>query len=255
MNERDQARRKQKRRLLLPALVACSIIIVTVALVINTIVSVNVVNSHLLEDEARKTKLEEDNGQLEKSLRMLKRSYEEKKNALEKKMSNLRQMESSYEEEKAKLDQEMQHLKESESNYDNEKADLEEKVRDLEDTKNNIHETDSDPIADAAKNKMNIVFLYGDDWRFDSLGAMNPIVHTPNLDKLATEGILFAENAVTTSICWISRSCLATGQHYARHRTIDLSDPVPFHKHWNDTLFAKLKDNGYHTVSVGKWQP
>eukprot|EP00957_Ditylum_brightwellii_P101212 7713207-Ditylum_brightwellii.AAC.1 len=67
--------------------------------------------------------------------------------------------------------------------------------------------------------------------------------------------MLFTENAVTTSICWISRACLATGQHYARHQTINLSNPVPFHKYWDETLFAKLKDNGYVTGMVGKWQP
>uniref|UniRef100_A0A7S4SAM3 Sulfatase N-terminal domain-containing protein n=1 Tax=Ditylum brightwellii TaxID=49249 RepID=A0A7S4SAM3_9STRA len=124
----------------------------------------------------------------------------------------------------------------------------------------------------AVTKKLNILMLYADDWRFDSVGYLNPEVHTPVLDKLTTEGMVFTENAVTTSICWISRACLATGQHYARHQTIDLSspvpfhkywdetlfaklDPVPFHNHWNETLFAKLKDNGYVTGMVGKWQP
>lgn len=103
--------------------------------------------------------------------------------------------------------------------------------------------------------KMNIVFLYGDDWRFDSLGYVNPQVHTPNLDRLAKEGILFTENAVTTSICWISRACLATGQHYARHETIKLGDPVPFYEYWNETLYGKLTEHNYFTGAVGKWQP
>ena len=100
---------------------------------------------------------------------------------------------------------------------------------------------------------MNIVLLYADDWRFDSLGIVNPIVHTPNLDKLASNGMLFSQNAVTTSICWISRACLSTGQHYARHKTINIGGPVPFYEHWNDTLYAKLKNNGYFTGMVGKW--
>ena len=92
---------------------------------------------------------------------------------------------------------------------------------------------------------MNIVLFYADDWRFDSIGALNPIVHTPSLDKLAKEGVIFTQNAVTTSICWISRACLATGQHYS---------PVPIHQHWNETLFGKLRDNGYFTGAIGKWQ-
>lgn len=103
--------------------------------------------------------------------------------------------------------------------------------------------------------KMNIVFLYGDDWRFDSLGYVNPQVHTPNLDRLAKEGMLFTENAVTTSICWISRACLATGQHYARHETLKLGEPVPFYSYWNETLYGKLTEHNYFTGAVGKWQP
>ncbi len=110
-------------------------------------------------------------------------------------------------------------------------------------------------IEENSTKKMNIVLLYADDWRFDSIGVLNPIVHTPNLDNLAKKGMLFTQNAVTTSICWISRACLATGQHYARHETIALADPVPFHRYWNETLFGKLIDNNYFTGSVGKWQP
>mmetsp|Transcript_26807 Transcript_26807/g.39808 ORF Transcript_26807/g.39808 Transcript_26807/m.39808 type:complete len:569 (-) Transcript_26807:493-2199(-) len=114
---------------------------------------------------------------------------------------------------------------------------------------------DGENNNDSSDKKLNILLFYADDWRFDSLGYLNPEVHTPVLDKLTTEGMVFTENAVTTSICWISRACLATGQHYARHQTIDLSSPVPFHKYWDETLFAKLKDNGYVTGMVGKWQP
>jgi arylsulfatase len=114
---------------------------------------------------------------------------------------------------------------------------------------------DGDSKAKSKKEKMNIVLFYADDWRFDSIGALNPIVHTPSLNKLAKEGVIFTQNAVTTSICWISRACLATGQHYSRHKTLDIGDPVPFHQHWNDTLFGKLRDHGYFTGAVGKWQP
>jgi len=101
--------------------------------------------------------------------------------------------------------------------------------------------------------KLNIVFLYGDDWRFDSLGAVNPIVHTPNLDKLASQGMLFSQNAVTTSICWISRGCFATGQHYAKHKQLAVGGLVPWYNYWNETVFGKLKDNGYKLGMVGKW--
>ena len=58
---------------------------------------------------------------------------------------------------------------------------------------------------------MNIVVLFADDWRYDTLGcAGNPVVKTPNLDQLAKEGIRFTHNCVTTSICWVSRANLFT---------------------------------------------
>src|SRR5688572_32178306 len=70
----------------------------------------------------------------------------------------------------------------------------------------------------AASKPMNVVVLYADDWRHDTLGvAGNPVVNTPNLDQLAREGFRFTRNCVTTSICGVSRATLFTGQWMARH--------------------------------------
>ena len=66
---------------------------------------------------------------------------------------------------------------------------------------------------------MNVLLLYADDWRYNTLGvAGNPIVETPVLDALSQEGVRFTENCVTTSICWISRATLYSGQYLARHK-------------------------------------
>ena len=47
---------------------------------------------------------------------------------------------------------------------------------------------------------LNILLLYADDWRYDSLGSLGKsIVQTPNLDVLAKEGMLFTDNCVTTA--------------------------------------------------------
>ena len=60
---------------------------------------------------------------------------------------------------------------------------------------------------------LNILLLYADDWRYDTLGcAGNPIVKTPFLDEMAKKGIRFTNNYVTTSICGVSRANLLTGQ-------------------------------------------
>lgn len=54
---------------------------------------------------------------------------------------------------------------------------------------------------------MNVLILYADDWRFDTLGIeSNSLVKTPFLDAFAEEGIRFTRNCVTTSVCWVSKS-------------------------------------------------
>jgi arylsulfatase A-like enzyme len=64
----------------------------------------------------------------------------------------------------------------------------------------------------------NIIFLLTDDQRWDALGAMgNDIIRTPNLDRLANDGVLFTNAHVTTAICCCSRASILTGQYVSRH--------------------------------------
>ena len=73
-------------------------------------------------------------------------------------------------------------------------------------------------IAATDAKPLNILVLYADDWRHDTLGvAGHPIVQTPHLDRHAAEGVRFTRNAVTTSICGVSRATLFTGQWMSRH--------------------------------------
>ncbi len=105
-------------------------------------------------------------------------------------------------------------------------------------------------VADAAK-PLNIVLLYADDWRHDTLGcAGNPVVRTPHLDQLARDGVRFTQNRVTTSICGVSRASLLTGQWMSRHgnRAFDA-----FKTPWAETYPGLLRTNGYHVGHVGKW--
>ena len=102
-----------------------------------------------------------------------------------------------------------------------------------------------------AAQKMNIVVLYADDWRHDTLGvAGNPVVKTPHLDKLAAEGMRFTENCVTTSICGVSRANLYTGQWMSRHGNRGFG---MWKTPWEETYPALLKNNGYYVGHVGKW--
>ena len=107
------------------------------------------------------------------------------------------------------------------------------------------------PAVSRAAAPMNVVILYADDWRFDTLGcAGNPVVKTPNLDRLATEGVRFTQNCVTTSICGVSRASLFTGQWMSRHGNKAFA---MFETPWAETYPGLLRTNGYHVGHVGKW--
>lgn len=98
---------------------------------------------------------------------------------------------------------------------------------------------------------MNVVVLFADDWRHDTLGcAGNPVVKTPNLDQMAKEGVRFTHNCVTTSICGVSRATLLTGQWMSRHgnKAFDA-----FKTPWSETYPGLLRANGYFVGHVGKW--
>jgi arylsulfatase len=105
------------------------------------------------------------------------------------------------------------------------------------------------PAADTKP--LNIVVLYADDWRFDTLGcAGNPVVKTPNLDRLARQGIRFTHTCVTTSVCGVSRASLFTGQWMSRHGNLGFS---PFKTPWAETYPGLLRANGYFVGHIGKW--
>lgn len=97
----------------------------------------------------------------------------------------------------------------------------------------------------------NILLLYADDWRHDTLGvAGHPVVKTPQLDALAREGVRFTRAQVTTSICGVSRASLLTGQWMARH-----GNPAfeMFKTPWSETYPGLLRAAGYYVGHVGKW--
>ncbi|MSU68056.1 MAG: DUF4976 domain-containing protein [Opitutaceae bacterium] len=109
------------------------------------------------------------------------------------------------------------------------------------------------PLANAAtpSKPLNIVVLYADDWRHDTLGAAgHPVVKTPHLDRLAKEGMRFTHNCVTTAICGVSRATLLTGQWMSRHGNPAFA---MFTTPWAETYPDLLRRNGYHVGHIGKW--
>lgn len=106
-------------------------------------------------------------------------------------------------------------------------------------------------LSAAEAKPLNIVLLFADDWRFDTLGcAGNPVVKTPNLDRLAREGVRFTQNCVTTSICGVSRASLLTGQWMSRHGNPAM---LAFKTPWAETYPGLLRANGYFVGHIGKW--
>ena len=65
----------------------------------------------------------------------------------------------------------------------------------------------------SAERPPNILYIMADDQRFDTLGCTgNPVLETPNIDKLAENGTSFSQAFATTPICCVSRVCVLTGQ-------------------------------------------
>ena len=109
----------------------------------------------------------------------------------------------------------------------------------------------SQALAIAADKPLNILILYADDWRYDTLGiAGNAVVQTPHLDQLARDGVRFTRACVTTAICGVSRASLFTGQWMSRHGNTAFQ---AFHTPWDETYPGLLRKNGYYVGHVGKW--
>jgi arylsulfatase A-like enzyme len=99
----------------------------------------------------------------------------------------------------------------------------------------------------------NIVFLLTDDQRWDSIGAAgNPIVRTPNLDRLARRGVLFENNFDTTPVCYASRATILTGQYNRRHQVDGFEDSLSADE-LARTYPLLLRAAGYTTGFIGKW--
>jgi len=99
----------------------------------------------------------------------------------------------------------------------------------------------------------NVVFLLADDQRFDELAcAGDPIVKTPNLDRLAREGVLFENSFVTSASCMPNRTTLLTGQWERRHTVGWNSASALAPGQWTNTFPMVLKRNGYVVAYLGK---
>ncbi len=110
------------------------------------------------------------------------------------------------------------------------------------------------PILNCAtrKSKPNIIYILADDLGYGDLGCYGQKeIQTPNIDKLANDGILFTDHYAGSTVCAPSRCCLMTGTHTG-HARIRGNALIPLEP--SDLIIAELlKKAGYSTALVGKW--
>lgn len=106
--------------------------------------------------------------------------------------------------------------------------------------------------------KPNIIVIYTDDQGYGDASCLNPQskFETPNLDRLAQEGMTFTDGHCSDTVCTPSRYGLLTGRYAWRtslKRGVMGAEGTCLIADGRMTLASLLRDNGYHTGMVGKW--
>ena len=107
------------------------------------------------------------------------------------------------------------------------------------------------PIQGSSSVLPNIVLIIADDMAWNDCGAYgHPHIQTPNLNRLAKQGMRFDQAFLTTSSCSPSRSSIITGKYPHQTDAEQLHWPLPG---YNTTFVELLKSSGYWTAQSGKW--
>ncbi len=105
----------------------------------------------------------------------------------------------------------------------------------------------------------NFLLIYTDDQRWDALSVVQqemgekgrfPWFQTPNMDRLAKQGVRFRNAFVVNSLCSPSRACFLTGQYSHANGVVNNHSPFPADR---VTHASMLKEAGYVTAYFGKW--
>jgi arylsulfatase A-like enzyme len=115
------------------------------------------------------------------------------------------------------------------------------------------------PAAMAADERPNFIFIITDDQRWDALGVVQkeqgerarfPWFKTPNMDRIAAQGVRFRNAFVTMSLCSPSRATFLTGTYNHVNGVLNNSTPFP---ESNVTYASLMRDAGYDTGFFGKF--
>ncbi|MFP6583136.1 MAG: sulfatase, partial [Candidatus Hydrogenedentota bacterium] len=107
------------------------------------------------------------------------------------------------------------------------------------------------PSTSPAYAAPNLIVFIADDMAWDDAGAYgHPHIQTPNIDRLARQGMRFDRAFLTTSSCSPSRSSILTGRYPHSTDAGELHLPLPANQ---VILTEHLLQKGYHTAAAGKW--
>ena len=115
-------------------------------------------------------------------------------------------------------------------------------------------------LSEGPPDRPNIVIIFADDLGYGDLGAYgHPTIRTPNLDRMAAEGLKFTQFYVGASVCTPSRAALLTGRLPVRYGMVSDRTRVLFPFSYKGlpreeiTMAEALKAQGYATGIFGKW--
>lgn len=98
--------------------------------------------------------------------------------------------------------------------------------------------------------KPNILLIFPDQHRGDTMGcAGHPVIHTPNIDRIAAEGVLFGRCCTNSPLCMPARASLMNGQYVNTHGVWDNNLPADRH---GPSHVRNIRDAGYYTAVIGK---
>ncbi len=117
----------------------------------------------------------------------------------------------------------------------------------------NVHAQPKKNLAGKSAQRPNIVFILIDELRYNALGCTgHPFVKTPNIDRLAKEGMLMQNAYATNPVCSPSRASYLTGQYAQAHRVLKNTKYNEM-SHKLITYPLLMQQSGYSTAFIGKW--
>ena len=111
----------------------------------------------------------------------------------------------------------------------------------------------------AREGSPNVLFIVLDDTGFGQLGCYGSPIRTPNINRLASNGLLYT-NMHTTALCSPTRSCIMTGRNHHSNGMAAITEVSTGYPGYNSSIPFEngfvpemLKGHGYNTFAVGKW--